>query len=32
MMNFATLAQKKILDSMEIMAKDVISKFASSRR
>jgi alkanesulfonate monooxygenase SsuD/methylene tetrahydromethanopterin reductase-like flavin-dependent oxidoreductase (luciferase family) len=32
MMNFATLEQKKILDSMEIMAKEVIPRFASSAR
>jgi alkanesulfonate monooxygenase SsuD/methylene tetrahydromethanopterin reductase-like flavin-dependent oxidoreductase (luciferase family) len=32
MMNFATLEQKKILAAMEIMAKEVIPKFASSRR
>jgi alkanesulfonate monooxygenase SsuD/methylene tetrahydromethanopterin reductase-like flavin-dependent oxidoreductase (luciferase family) len=29
MMNFATLEQEKILDSMEIMAKEVMPKFAS---
>lgn len=28
-MNFATLEQKKILASMEIMARDVLPKFAS---
>jgi len=32
MMNFATLEQKTILESMEIMAKEVIPAFASSRR
>jgi alkanesulfonate monooxygenase SsuD/methylene tetrahydromethanopterin reductase-like flavin-dependent oxidoreductase (luciferase family) len=31
MMNFATLEQKKILTAMEIMAKEVIPKFAGSR-
>jgi alkanesulfonate monooxygenase SsuD/methylene tetrahydromethanopterin reductase-like flavin-dependent oxidoreductase (luciferase family) len=31
MMNFATLEQKTILDSMEIMAKEVLPKFAGSR-
>ena len=30
MMNFATLEQKKILDSMEIMAKEVMPKFSAS--
>ena len=30
MMNFATLEQKKILDSMAIMAREVIPKFAGS--
>jgi len=30
MMNFATLEQKKILDSMAIMAKEVMPKFAAS--
>jgi hypothetical protein len=29
-MNFATLEQKKILESMEIMAKEVIPKFADA--
>ncbi len=32
MMNFATLEQKTILASMEIMAKEVLPKFASSAR
>jgi len=30
MMNFATLEQKKILDSMEIMAKEIMPKFSAS--
>ena len=30
MMNFATLEQKKILDSMEIMAKEVTPEFSAS--
>lgn len=30
MMNFATLEQKKILDSMEIMAKEVMPEFSAS--
>lgn len=31
MMNFAALEQKKILESMEIMAKEVMPKFAASK-